>query len=129
VSKKTQEIVDTLNTLTVLELADLKTTLEETWGVTAAAPAMMAAMPAAGAAEEAAEEATDFQVTLESVDASKKIGVIKVVREITQLGLKEAKEVVEGAPKVIKESAPKTEAEEIKKKLEEAGAKVSLKGV
>ena len=128
-STKQEELVEALSQLTVLEMAELKTALEEKWGVkaAAAAPAMMA-MPVAGAAE-AAEEATDFEVTLADVPADKKIAVIKEVRAITGLGLKEAKELVEGAPKVLKDSAPKAEAEEIKKKLEDAGAKVTLKGV
>ncbi|MCB1134721.1 MAG: 50S ribosomal protein L7/L12, partial [Chlamydiia bacterium] len=119
-STKQEELVEALSQLTVLEMAELKTALEEKWGVkaAAAAPAMMA-MPVAGAAE-AAEEATDFEVTLADVPADKKIAVIKEVRAITGLGLKEAKELVEGAPKVLKDSAPKAEAEEIKKKLEDA---------
>lgn len=128
-SSKTEELVEELSKLTVLEMAELKEALEDKWGVkaAAAAPAMMA-MPAAGAAE-AVEEATDFEVTLTDVPADKKIAVIKEVRAVTGLGLKEAKEVCENAPKVIKESAPKAEAEEIKKKLEDAGAKCTLKGL
>lgn len=124
------KLVDTLSELSVLDLSKLKKALEEKWDVKAASggPMMMAAAPAAGA-EAASEEATDFQVTLEESPADKKIAVIKVVREVTGLGLKEAKELVEGAPKVLKESAPKAEAEEIKKKLTDAGAKVALKGV
>jgi large subunit ribosomal protein L7/L12 len=108
-------------------MSDLKKLLEDKWGVKAAAPMMMAA--GGGAAPEAAAEATDFQVTLAEAAADKKIGIIKVVREVTGLGLKEAKDMVEAAPKVIKETAPKAEAEDIKKKLEAAGAKVTLKGV
>lgn len=129
-STKTEELVESLSQLTVLEMAELKEALEDKWGVkaAAAAPAMMA-MPAGGAGAEAAEEATDFDVTLAEVPADKKIAVIKEVRGVTGLGLKEAKELVESAPKVIKEAAPKAEAEEIKKKLETAGAKVTLKGV
>lgn len=125
-SKKTEELVETLSELTVLEMSELKEALEEKWGVTAAAaPVAIAAAPAAGAAEgEAAEEATDFHVNLVELPANKKIAVIKVVREVTGLGLKEAKEAVEGAPKVIKESVSKTEAEDIKTKLEEAGARI-----
>ena len=125
-----EKLVDTLSELSVLDLSKLKKALEEKWDVKAASggPMMMAAAPAAGA-EAASEEATDFQVTLEESPADKKIAVIKVVREVTGLGLKEAKELVEGAPKVLKESAPKAEAEEIKKKLSDAGAKVALKGV
>lgn len=129
VSNKTQELVDQLSSLTVLEMSELKTALEEKWGVTAAAPAAVFAAPAAGAAAPVEEEATDFSITLESVPADKKIGAIKIVREVTGLGLKEAKDLVDGAPKVVKDSAPKAQAEEIKKKLEEAGAKVVLKAV
>ncbi|MBA3237274.1 MAG: 50S ribosomal protein L7/L12 [Parachlamydiaceae bacterium] len=125
-SNKTDKLVDDLSQLTVLEMAELKTLLEDKWGVKAAAAApAFAAAPAAAAAS----ESTEFQVTLTEAPADKKIGVIKAVREITQLGLKEAKDLVDGAPKVIKESAPKAEAEEIKKKLETAGAKVTLKGL
>lgn len=130
-SKKTEDLVNTLSELTVLEMAELKTLLEEKWGVKAAAPTVMAAAaPAAGgAAAPAAAESTDFQVTLTDAPADKKIGIIKVVREITGLGLKEAKELVEAAPKELKASAPKAEAEEIKKKIEAAGGKVALKGL
>jgi large subunit ribosomal protein L7/L12 len=124
------DIVDTLSNLKVADLAKLKKLLEEKWGVTAAAPmAMAVAAPAAGKAEVAVAESTEFQVTLESVPADKKIGAIKVVREVTGLGLKEAKDIVEGAPKILKEKAPKAEAEEIVKKMEAAGAKASLKGL
>lgn len=126
-SAKLETLVEQLSGLTVLEMSDLKKLLEDKWGVKAAAPMMMAAP--GGAAAEAAAEATDFQVTLAEAAADKKIGIIKVVREITGLGLKEAKDLVEAAPKVIKETAPKAEAEEMKKKLEAAGAKVTLKGV
>lgn len=126
---KIEELVETLSGLTVLDMSKLKSALEDKWGVTAAAPVAVAAAPAAGAESAAAEESTDFMVTLESAPADKKIGAIKLVREITGLGLKEAKELVEGTPKVLKESAPKAEAEEIKKKAEAAGAKVSLKGL
>lgn len=124
-------LVDTLSNLSVLDLSKLKKALEEKWDVKAAsgAPMMMAAAPAAGGDAGAAEEATDFQVMLEEAPADKKIAVIKVVREVTGLGLKEAKELVESAPKAVKDSAPKAEAEEIKKKLTDAGAKVALKGV
>lgn len=127
-SKKTEEIVATLSELSVLEMAELKTALEEKWGVKAAAAAVAAA-PAAAAAAPAAAASTDFQVTLAEAPADKKIGIIKVVREITGLGLKEAKDLVEAAPKVLKETAPKAEAEDIKKKLDAAGAKVTLKGL
>lgn len=129
-SKKTEELIDALSALSVLEMAELKTALEDKWGVKAAAAAVaVAAAPAAGGAPAAAAESTDFQVTLAEAPADKKIGVIKVVREITGLGLKEAKDLVEAAPKVLKETAPKAEAEDIKKKLEAAGAKVTLKGL
>ena len=127
-----EELVEALSQLTVLDMADLKKALEEKWGVEAEAPMAVAAAPAAGGAaggDAAAEEATDFEVTLTEVPAAKKIAVIKVVREVTGLGLKEAKELVEGAPKVLKDSAPKAEAEEIVKKVEAAGAKASLKGL
>lgn len=125
------QLVATLSELSVLDLSKLKKALEETWDVqaSAAAPMMMAA-PAGGIADaDAAEEATDFQVILEESPADKKIAVIKIVREITALSLKEAKDLVEGAPKPVKDSAPKAEAEEIKKKLTDVGAKVTLKGV
>lgn len=128
-SNKTDQLVDQLSELTVLEMAELKTKLEDKWGVKAAAAATVVAAAPAGDAGAPAAEATDFQVTLQESAAEKKIGVIKVVREITGLGLKEAKDLVEGAPKEIKASAPKAEAEEIKKKLEEAGAKVTLKAI
>lgn len=127
-NKKTEQLVEELSQLTVLEMAELKTALEDKWGVKAAAAAVaVAAAPAAGAPAEA--ESTDFLVTLTEVPADKKIGVIKVVREITGLGLKEAKDLVDGAPKVLKDSAPKAEAESIKKKVEDTGAKVTLKGL
>jgi len=124
-----ERLVEELSQLSVLDMSKLKTALEQKWDVkaAAAAPVMMAAAPAAAAAP--VVESTDFQVTLESVPADKKIGVIKVVREITGLGLKEAKDLVEGAPKVLKETAPKNEAEEISKKISEAGGKASLKGL
>ena len=126
-----EQLVETLSALSVLDLSNLKKALEEKWDVKAAAGApMMMAAPAAAAGESAAaEEATDFQVILEEAPADKKIAIIKVVREITGLGLKEAKELVEGAPKPVKDSAPKAEADEIKKKITEAGGKVALKGV
>jgi large subunit ribosomal protein L7/L12 len=124
-----EEIVKTLSNLKVTDLAKLKKMLEEEWDVTAAAPAAIAVAAAPAAGGDAAEEATDFQVTLTEVPADKKIGVIKAVREITGLGLKEAKDIAEGAPKVLKESAPKAEAEEIVKKIEAAGAKATMKGV
>lgn len=128
--KKTEDLVNALSELTVLEMSELKTLLEEKWGVKAAAPTVMSAAPAAGAAPAAAAaESTDFQVTLTDAPADKKIGIIKVVREITGLGLKEAKELVEATPKELKATAPKAEAEDIKKKIEAAGGKVTLKGL
>lgn len=122
------KLVEELGKLSILEAAELAKKLEEEWGVSAAAPAAgMMMMPGAGgdAGGAAAEEKTEFDVILESA-GDKKINVIKEVRGITGLGLKEAKELVEGAPKPVKEAAPKDEAEEIKKKLEEAGATVKL---
>ncbi|PKR56270.1 MULTISPECIES: 50S ribosomal protein L7/L12 [Thalassospira] len=117
-------LVEELSKLTVIEAAELSKMLEEEWGVSAAAPVAVAA--AGGAAAEAAEEQTEFDVVLTAA-GDKKINVIKEVRAITGLGLKEAKELVESAPKAVKEGASKDEAEEIKKKLEEAGASVELK--
>ena len=122
-SEKVTALVEEVKTLTVLELNDLVKALEEEFGVSAAA---MAA-PAAGAAAPAAEEKTEFDVVLAGFDAAAKIKVIKVVREITGLGLAEAKAAVEGAPKTLKEAVSKDEAEELKKKIEEAGGKVELK--
>jgi large subunit ribosomal protein L7/L12 len=121
-------IVDQISNLTLGEAAELKKALEDKFGVTAAAPVMMGGMmPAAGgAAPAAAEEKTEFDVVLTDGGASK-INVIKAVREATGLGLKEAKDLVDGAPKVVKEGAAKADAEALKKKLEEAGAKVELK--
>ena len=125
---KLEKIVDELSTLTVMEAAELSKLLEEKWGVSAAAPVMMAgAAPAAGGgAAAAAAEKTEFSVVLEGA-GDKKINVIKVVRELTGLGLKEAKDLVEGAPKEVKGDVPKAQAEEWKKKLEAEGAKVALK--
>tara|TARA_B100000029_G_scaffold402252_1_gene401664 strand:+ start:2443 stop:2811 length:369 start_codon:yes stop_codon:yes gene_type:complete len=117
------KIIDDLSKLTVVEAAELSKKLEEKWGVTAAAP--VAAAPA-GAGQAAAEEKTDFIIFLASA-GDKKINVIKEVRALTGLGLKEAKDLVEGAPKEVKKGVPKKEAEEAKKKLEAAGAKVELK--
>ena len=119
-----EQIAEDLSALTVMEAAELATLLEEKWGVSAAAPVAVAAGPAA--AGEAAEEKTEFDVMLTAF-GEKKINVIKEVRAITGLGLKEAKELVESAPSAVKEGASKDEAEEIKKKLEEAGASVELK--
>ncbi len=127
-SQHLEEIVEKLSALPVIEMAKLKDMLEAKWGVKAAVAS--AAPAAAAAAAPAASDSTDFSVTLEGpVPDDKKISVIKAVREVTGLGLKEAKEIVEGAPKVLKPSSPKAEAEEIKKKIEAAGAKVSLKGL
>ncbi len=121
------KLADELSNLTVMEAADLSKLLEEKWGVSAAAPVAMAAAPGAGGGEAAAEEEKDeFDVVLAAF-GEKKINVIKEVRTITGLGLKEAKELVESAPNTVKEGAKKDEAEEIKKKLEEAGATVELK--
>ena len=119
-------LVDQLSALTVLEAAELSKALEEKWGVSAAAAVAAAAGPAAAAAGPAAEEQTEFDVILTG-DGGKKINVIKEVRAITGLGLTEAKTLVESAPKAVKEGVNKAEAEEIKKKLEEAGATVELK--
>ncbi|MEQ8228217.1 MAG: 50S ribosomal protein L7/L12 [Rhodospirillales bacterium] len=123
-----EQLVEDLSGLTVLEAAELSKMLEEKWGVSAAAPVAVAAAgaPAAGGDAAAAEEKDEFDVILAAA-GEKKINVIKEVRTITGLGLKEAKDLVEGAPKPVKEGAKKEEAEEIKKKLEEAGATVELK--
>ena len=119
------KLVDELSALTVMEAADLSKMLEEKWGVSAAAAVAVAAGGAVGGAA-AAEEKDEFDIVLVEAGANK-INVIKEIRAITQLGLKEAKDLVDGAPKTVKEAAPKAEAEEIKKKLEAAGAKVELK--
>ena len=123
-----EELVNAIAELTVLELSELVKAIEEKFGVKAAAPAVAVAAAAAPAAA-AAEEKDEFNVVLTAVDAdaAKKIGVIKVVREITGLGLKEAKDLVEGAPKAVKENVAKAEAEELKKKITEAGGTVELK--
>jgi large subunit ribosomal protein L7/L12 len=124
------QVIEWLSSQSVLEIAGLVKDLETKWGVSAAAPVAVAAAPAggaaAGAAAPAAEAQTEFTIVLKEAGANK-IGVIKEVRAITGLGLKEAKDLVEGAPKNVKENAPKAEAEDIKKKLEAAGAKVELK--
>ncbi|MFQ5626811.1 MAG: 50S ribosomal protein L7/L12 [Methyloligellaceae bacterium] len=120
------QLIEAIEGMSVLELSELVSALEEKFGVSAAAPVAVAAAPAAGGGEAAAEEKTDFDVVLASA-GDKKIQVIKAVREITGLGLKEAKELVESAPKAVKEGAAKDEAEELKAKLEEAGATVELK--
>ena len=125
---KIASIIESIEALNVLELVELKKTMEDKWGVTAAAPVMMGAMmPAAGAAAApAAEEKTEFDVILKDAGANK-INVIKVVREITSLGLKEAKDLVDAAPKPVKEAVSKEEADQIKAKLVEAGAGVEIK--
>ena len=120
------KIVDDLSSLTVLEAAELSKLLEDKWGVSAAAPVAAPVAPGAGGAEAAVEEKTDFDVVLAEA-GSNKIAVIKEVRTITALGLKEAKDLVEGAPKPLKQGVAKAEAEEMKKTLEAAGAKVELK--
>ncbi len=134
-AKKTEEsqgdnnvtkVVELIGNLSVLELSELSKSLQEKFGVTAAAPVAAAAMPGAAAAVAPAEEKTEFDVILQST-GDKKIQVIKVVREITSLGLKEAKDLVDGAPKPVKEGIPREEAESIKTKLIEAGATVEIK--
>lgn len=126
VPEKFQKLVSEIETMSVLELSELVKVLEEKFGVSAAAPMMMGAMPAAAGEVAAAEEKSEFDVEVTSAGASK-INVIKVVREVTGLGLKEAKDLVDAAPKVIKEKISKADAEAMKKKLEEAGATVALK--
>ncbi|WP_428769581.1 50S ribosomal protein L7/L12 [Treponema sp. HNW] len=122
-----EDILDAIASMTVLEASELVKAMEEKFGVTAAAPVMVAgAAGAAGAAAGGAEEQSEFTVTLESVDASKKIAAIKAVREITGLGLKEAKDLVEGAPKPVKEGVSKEEAAKIKETLEAAGGVVKI---
>jgi len=122
------DIVGQLSKLSVMEVVELKNALEKEWGVTAAAPvAMVAAGGAAAAAAAPAEEKTEFTVILKEYPADKKVGVIKVVRELTGLGLKEAKDLVEGVPGTVKEGVNKADSDSMKKKLEEAGAKVEIK--
>ena len=122
------DIVASLSKLSVMEVVELKNALEKEWGVTAAAPvAMVAAGGAAAAAAAPAEEKTEFTVILKEYPADKKVGVIKVVRELTGLGLKEAKDLVEGVPGTVKEGVNKADSDAMKKKLEEAGAKVEIK--
>jgi large subunit ribosomal protein L7/L12 len=124
--EKMEEIVEILSGLSILEVADLVKKLEEKWGVSAAAPVMMASAGATAAAPVAAVEKEDFDVVLTGA-GDKKIQVIKVVRELTGLGLKEAKDLVDGAPKTVKEAVAKAEAAEMKKKLEDVGGSVELK--
>ncbi len=126
VPAKFEKIVAEIEKMSVLDLSELVSVLEDKFGVSAAAPMMMGAPAAAGAAPEAADEKTEFDVEITSA-GDQKINAIKAVREITGLGLKEAKDLVDAAPKVIKEKATKAEAEDMKKKLEEAGASVTLK--
>jgi large subunit ribosomal protein L7/L12 len=123
---KREDVMSYLESANMLEISELISEIEEKFGVTAAAPVAVAAGPVAGGAAEAAEEQTEFDVVLEAA-GDKKINVIKVVRQVTSLGLKEAKELVDGAPSKIKEAVGKDEAEELKKQLEEAGATVALK--
>jgi large subunit ribosomal protein L7/L12 len=122
----TAKVLETLGKMTVLELVELKNAIEEEWGVTAAAPVAVAAAPAGGGDAAAAEEQTSFDVVISAV-GDKKIQVIKVVRALTGLGLKEAKDVVDGAPSAVKEGVAKDEADRMKAELEEAGATVELK--
>ena len=127
---KVEEIIEQLKSLTLLEAADLVKQIEETFDVSAAAPVgggMMMMAPGAGGGEEAAEEKTEFDLVLEEVPADKKIAVLKIVRTLTGLGLKEAKDLVESAPKTIKEGVAKADAEGAKKDLEAAGAKCAIK--
>ncbi len=128
VPAKFKDLVEQIEKLSVLDLAELVKVLEEKFGVSAAAPMMMGAMPSAGAGEGAvaAEEKTSFNIELKAA-GDQKINVIKMVREVTGLGLKEAKDMVDGAPKIVKENVKKEEAEEIRKKLSEVGATVELK--
>jgi large subunit ribosomal protein L7/L12 len=127
-SAATDQILEQLKSLTLLEAAELVKQIEEAFGVSAAAPVAVAAVGAVAAAPaEAAEEKTEFDAILEAVPADKKIAVLKIVREITGLGLKEAKDLVEAAPKPLKEGVAKEAAEDIKKRIEEAGGKVTIK--
>ncbi|MCK5858806.1 MAG: 50S ribosomal protein L7/L12 [Abyssibacter sp.] len=121
-----EDILETISNMSVMDVVDLISAMEEKFGVSAAAPVAVAAGPAAGGDAAAAEEQTEFDVVMTSFGENK-VGAIKAVRAITGLGLKEAKEMVEGAPATVKEGASKDEAEEVKKQLEEAGAKVELK--
>ena len=121
-----EQILDAISNMTVMEVVDLVKMMEDKFGVTAAAPVAMAAVGAAAAAAPVAEEQTEFTVTMTSFGANK-VGVIKVIREITGLGLKEAKDLVEGVPSMVKDSVPKADAEAIKKKLEDAGASAEIK--
>jgi large subunit ribosomal protein L7/L12 len=126
-SAATDEILEKLKSLSLLEASELVSQIEETFGVSAAASAGVVMAAPGGAVAEAAEEKTEFDVILEEVPADKKIAILKVVRTITGLGLKEAKEMVESTPKALKEGVPKADADDTKAKLEEAGAKVTVK--
>ncbi|MEG8098987.1 50S ribosomal protein L7/L12 [Candidatus Liberibacter brunswickensis] len=121
-----ESIVEKLSSLTLIQAAELSKRLEEEWGVSASAPVVAAVAPAAGDADAAAEK-TEFEICLDGFDAKSKIGVIKEVRALTELGLKEAKELVESAPKTLKTGVSKDEADEIKKKLEAAGATIVIR--
>jgi large subunit ribosomal protein L7/L12 len=122
-----EQILEAISNMTIMEVVDLVKMMEDKFGVTAAAPVAMAAAAAGGAAAPAAEEQTEFTVTLKAYPAEKKVGVIKVIREITGLGLKEAKDLVEGAPSTVKEAVSKADAEKFKKQLEDGGATVEVK--
>jgi len=121
------EILDAISQMTLMEVVELISDMEKKFGVTAAAPVAVAAAPGAGAAAAPAEEKTEFTVLLKEYPADKKVTVIKVIREITGLGLKEAKDLVEGVPSTVKEAVSKADSDSIKKKLEDAGAKVEIK--
>jgi large subunit ribosomal protein L7/L12 len=122
-----EEILDSISKMSVMDVVELVKMMEDKFGVTAAAPVAAAGPAAGGAAAAKVEEKTEFTVVMTAVDPAKKVNVIKVVREITGLGLKEAKDLVEGAPQTVKEGVAKADAEAMKKKLEEGGAKVELK--
>ena len=122
-----EQVLEAISNMTIMEVVDLVKMMEDKFGVTAAAPVAMAAAAAGGAAAPAAEEQTEFTVTLKAYPAEKKVGVIKVIREITGLGLKEAKDLVEGAPSMVKEAVSKADAEKFKKQLEDGGATVEVK--
>jgi large subunit ribosomal protein L7/L12 len=126
-SAATDKILESLKSLSLLEAAELVKQIEEAFGVSAAAPVAVAAVGGAAAPAEAVEEKTEFDVILESVPDDKKIAVLKVVRSLTGLGLKEAKDLVEAAPKAVREGVPKDAAEDAKKQIEEAGGKVAIK--
>jgi large subunit ribosomal protein L7/L12 len=122
-----EQILEAISNMTIMEVVDLVKMMEDKFGVTAAAPVAVAAAAGGAAAAPAAEEQTEFTVTLKAYPADKKVGVIKVIREITGLGLKEAKDLVEGAPSTVKEGVSKADAEKFKKQLEDGGAQVEVK--